>query len=110
MFHHESAGLFIALQKRAERRQVDLIGWSACIPAVHKDMQRGQLADHLRDHVVQFLPVRHPIDQRQIALAHGVPVHPLHIAIVKIIALQTPRVQKYAAEIRARIREEGPGG
>ncbi len=108
MFHHKAARLFIALQQRAQRRQVDLIGRFACIAASNEDVQRGQLADHLRDHLVQLLPVRYPIHQRQIALTHGVPVDALHVAIVEIIAFQAPRVQKYAAEFRARIGEERP--
>ena len=110
MFHDEAAGLLIAPEARAERRQVDLVRGFADIAAVHEDVQCRQLAHHLRDHIVQLLAVGYAIDQRQVARTHGIPVHALHVAIVEVIPFQPPRIEKDAAEVRARIREERPGG
>ena len=108
MLHQEAARLVVAPEARAERREIDLIRGFAVVAAVHEGVQGGQFAHHLRDHIVQFLAVRHPIHQRQVARADGVPVHAVHVAVVEIIALQPPRIHEDAAKIRARIGGEGP--
>ena len=96
VLHHEAAGLLIAPQPRAETWPVHVILGLARVAAANKSMQRGKLADHLRDHIVKLVAVGHAIHQRQVAVAHRRPIHAMHVAVVEVVALQPPCIQKDA--------------
>ncbi len=103
-----AAGFLVAPQNGAERGDVDVVGRLARVSAADEGVQRGELADHLRDNVVQFVAVGDAIDEGQIAVAHGGPIDALHVAVVEVVALQPPGIEKEAAELFARIGGEGP--
>ena len=83
VLHHEAAGLFIPPQPRSEGCQVNVVLRLARIAAPNKRVQRGKLAHHLRNHVVELVAVGHAIHQRQIAVAHRRPIHAVHVAVVE---------------------------
>ena len=81
-----------------------------CVAAADEGVESGELADHLRDDIVELVAVGDAIDERQIALAHGDPVDALHVAVVEVVALQPPGIEEEAVELLARSGMEGPVG
>jgi len=55
-------------------------------------MRRVQLCDKFSEHVVDIPARDGVVEQPPIALVHGVPIHPMHARVVKVIALDAPGV------------------
>ncbi len=108
VLHHESTGLLIAAQARAQRSHSDVVFRLSLVAAMDEGVQRRQLTDHLRNHIVQFIAIRDAIDQGQIPPLHRDPVHAMHVPVVEVVAFQPPRVEKEAVELIPRRRRHLP--
>ena len=91
-FYEKAACLFVASRSHTERSKVDVIGWLPCIATYDEGIQGAQLAHHLGDHIVQFVAIRDAVNKGQIAVARLRPIDALHVAVIKVVALQTPSV------------------
>ena len=103
-----AAGFLVALENGAEGGGVNVVGGFARVSAADEGVERGELADHLRDDVVQLAAIGDAIDEGQIAVAHGGPINALHVAVVEVVALQPPGIEKEAADTLAGVGGEGP--
>ena len=71
-------------------------------------MESGELADHLRDDVVELTSVGDPIDERHVAILHGRPVDPLHLTVIEVVALEPPRVDEELTKFDTGVGQDRP--
>src|ERR1700756_1961531 len=103
-----AAGFLVAADNGAERGEVDLVGRFPRIAATDEDVQRGKLADHLSDDIIQLIAIRHAIDEREIAVADGFPVESVRVAVVEVVALEAPGVEEQFVEFGLGTGRETP--
>ena len=87
--------LLVTHQRGAERSDLDGLTSLAVFAAADEGMQRRQLAHHLPQQVVELGPAGHPQAQGAVLLEHRRPVDAVHLRVVKIVALQAPRLAEH---------------
>ena len=108
VIHAVAAGLVVARERGAERGRPDVVRPRPHVAAAHEDVERRQLAHHLRQEVAQLGAVGHAIDQRQVLGADGRPVEAVHAAVVEVVALEPPRLGEHLPPLVARVEVERP--
>ena len=103
-----AAGLDVSGRSRAHRCRIDVVGARALVTAPHEDVQRRQLAHHLRQHVGQLGAIGDAIHQRRVLRAHGRPVHAVHLSVVEVVALEAPAFGEHLPPLVARVQPEPP--
>ena len=87
-----------------QRRRRHVVFARPLVAAVDEDVQRRQLAHHLREDVGQLAAFGDAIDQRGVLGPDGGPVHAVHLAVVEVVALEAPRLGEHLPPLVARDR------
>ena len=66
------------------------------IAALNENVQRGKFTHHLREQIVEFFTVGDAIHQGQITVADFGPVRAVHVAVIEVVALHAPGIEKDA--------------
>ena len=69
-------------------------------------MQRGELAHHVGEGVIEFCAVGHAVHERKVLGKVGLPVDAVHARVVKIIAVQAPRIGEHLPPALAWLERE----
>ena len=92
----------------AERGRLGHLVVVAFLASAHLRMQDAQLGRHLPGQVFQFVAIRHPCQQRQVARTHGIPVDTAHVRIEREFPVHAPGVVEHLLPFRAWIDGQAP--
>ena len=73
------------------------------VAGADEDVKRRQLGDHLRDDIRQLAAIGDAFGQRGVLGAYRRPVQTVHVAVIEIVALETPRLDEHLPPLVARI-------
>src|SRR5512143_15038 len=95
MLYSKSPILFISRQNGPHKAVLYVVTRSPLISTLNKLMKGREFRDHPCKNVIQFKTVSDPVNKRLVGIIYLLPVHPVHIAVIKIIPLHSPGINEH---------------